>query len=133
MKCPFLCWYAFISVLRLHIFIVQSVFLLVALNCCLGSRAADIRVSTFVGGVCDVSYLNLVSFCGWTHRGGLVSSQDPGPLPVPLLHWKRARVTQATHISSQSVHCCLCGDVTAPAGAFPSLPALLTGKVIFGI
>lgn len=46
-------------------------------------------------------YLNEVSDSGLiqTNRGGLVSSQDPLPLPVPLL-WERARVTQATHLHS---------------------------------
>ncbi len=46
-------------------------------------------------------HLNEVSDSGLmqTNRGGLVSSQDPWPLPVPLL-WERARVTQATHLHS---------------------------------
>lgn len=34
-----------------------------------------------------------------TNRGGLVSSQDPGPLPVPL-PWEWARVTEAMRVHS---------------------------------
>lgn len=48
-----------------------------------------------------VGHFNGVSDSGLieSNRGGLVSSQDLWPLPVPLL-WEQARVTQATHLYS---------------------------------
>lgn len=53
------------------------------------------------GPVVVSGHLNGVSDSGLieTNRGGFVSSQDPQPLPVPLL-WEQARVTQAVHLHS---------------------------------
>lgn len=71
-------------------------------------------------------HLNEVSDSGLIqrHRGGLVFSQDPWPLPVPLF-WEEARVTQATRISAQSTHCCLGGKSHQPRSR---RTFLVTGK-----